>query len=284
MDDSVAVAILTYNRSGALLRCLDSVLAMTHCPVAVFEDAGIDDTAKILGFSESLPFDTRYDAYRSTNEKYGRDVTLFFGRANLGVAKNTNRALHWFMNETKAKVLVICNDDVLALGDFASFYRDALARTGLGLACFCDLPDDMYQGSILPYRGYRLLLKPRIVGMAMAYTRYLVNTVGYYDARFPQYGNEHCEYNNRARMGGFLDVYGVAETCLDIANKHLTHQTVACSVDPKAAAVSHREADKLMQQIADEYGYRGLYRPYALHGVEYAEGCKIDDMPAYAVV
>jgi hypothetical protein len=211
-------------------------------------------------------------------------VDTFFGVRNLGVAKNTNRALRWFMEYTKATTLIICNDDVLAKGDFATFYRQGLARTGLGLACFCDLPDDMYRGSVLPYRGYRLLLKPRMVGMAMAYTRSLVQTIGYYDARFPQYGNEHCEYNNRARLAGFLDVYHTPQTCVDLLHGHLTHQKVECSVNPAAAAESHRIADQLMLKISDEYGHRGFYRPYDLRGVEYAEGCNIDNLPAYTLV
>ena len=188
-----AVAILTYNRLQTLKKVLASV--MTHNRVediAVFEDCGQSDGTRqwLTSTTKKVP---RPDLLATENHLGGGGIKAFLGTDNLGVSGNSNRALKWFMEETTADHLLLCNDDVEFLGDAGRAYSSAHWATNIGLLCFCDFTSPQYKCTPVTYRGVPLKKLSRMTGMVMSITRELVESIGYFDPQFGRFGEEHSQ-------------------------------------------------------------------------------------------
>jgi hypothetical protein len=258
-----AIAILTYRRLTALETCLASV--QTHCPgipVAVFEDCGqTDDTEKYLTDGATLAGqDDSYAADRYV-DPLGRAV--FLGHMNLGVSGNSNRALRWFMEETDCDHLMLCNDDVEFKGHAHEDYAAAHAHHGVGFWCFSDFTSEKYRFAVVIHKGKPVKLLSRMTGIMLSITRQVVETIGYFDDEFV-FGEEHCDYNNRARFAGFIRLNGKDQHCLDIPTKNLAHQEVDSSISPAEKSTFDREASDVMGRASAEYRCRTIYRPYSI--------------------
>lgn len=247
-----------------------------HCSVyktAIFEDCGQrDNTADILqaGRESTYRRDLAAFQYMPKDGPAGFEarfpnVEVYMGETNLGVTGNSNRALRWFMEETDADHLCLCNDDILVHGDFVKFYAQGHQDLGVGLWCFCDFTHhESYRWTSYRVRGYDVKFLPRFTGIMMSITRDLVEKVGYFDAAFGKFGEEHCDYTIRCRFAGGIRLENQDMNCLDLEHKLLAHQDCATSVTGQERRQADMESYQVMQQASQDYRWRHYYRPYRL--------------------
>ena len=254
-----------------------------HCPqyqTAIFEDCGQrDNTEDWLTKGRNLV--PRPDLAATEYEAVYTDIAtdmnwpsarVFMGDRNLGVAGNSNRALKWFM-DGDCDHLVLCNDDMVVNGDFVKFYGQGHKDLSIGLFCFCDFvkaspaisgTPESYKWTTYRWRGYGIKFLPRMTGIMMSITRELVEKVGYFDAEFGKFGEEHCDYTIRCRLAGGIQCEGQDMNCLDLEHEFLGHQDVETSVTGAARRQADSEASTIMRRAAWEYRNRHYYRPYRL--------------------
>lgn len=277
-----AVAVLTFNRVEALQTLLDGLLS--HCaqyPIAIFEDCGqLDATAAFLtherarSADQSLAKELLAEEWELPGQpggaSAGRPYQVFLGSKNLGVAGNSNRALRWFnQRHPDCDHLCLLNDDLHVLGDFVKVYGDAHADIGIGMFCFCDFEGETYRWEnrrVIGRSGalYSLKLMPRMTGIMMSMTRDCTDTIGYFDPRVGLFGEEHCDYTNRARQAMKIAINGQDVGCVDLAHQALAHQEVPTSVSGADRERADAEASQAMALMCSEYPYRHPYRPYLL--------------------
>ena len=274
-----AIAVLTYRRLHALHAMMQGV--EEHCSVyktGIFEDCGQrDKTSSFLrqgrvGEASRDLLATRYvpgDDPMVTNYP---NADVFLGDVNLGVTGNSNRALKWFMDGDWDH-LCLCNDDLLVTGDFVKFYAQAHQDLGVEMFCFCDFTEsspaisgapETYKWTTYRVRGYGVKFLPRFTGIMMSVTRKLVEKIGYFDAEFGKFGEEHCDYTIRARFAGGIRCEGQDMNCLDVEHALLKHQDVATSMVGVARKYADTEAREIMQRASHEYRFRHYYRPFRL--------------------
>lgn len=273
------VAILTYRRRHALEVMLAGL--QEHCghyKTAIFEDAGNrDDTTAWLAAGrtpEPCPElrATKYVQGDLIGSMNALNADVYIGDCNLGVAGNSNRAIKAFM-DTDCDHLLLCNDDLKVTGDFAKFYAAAHQDLGIGMFCYCPFdrassaitgPPSSYKWTTYPLRGYGVKFLPRFTGIMISVTRALVEQIGYFDAEFGKWGEEHSDYTIRARLAGGIRLDGQDMNCLDVEHKLLDYQEVASSVTGIDRQRANAEASFIMQRAAFEYRHRHYYRPFRL--------------------
>ena len=275
-----AIAILTYRRYPALETMMAGLAQ--HCPfypTAIFEDCGQrDNTADMLqkGRQPELRPELMATEYKVPADEGAPvlwpNAQVFMGERNLGVAGNSNRAIKWFMDETDADHLCLCNDDLFVDGDFVKAYAKVHGDLGAGLFCFCDFTGETYRWTTYPWRGYQVKLLPRFTGIMMSITRPLLEKVGYFDAAFGKFGEEHCDFTIRCRLAGGIKLEGQDMNCLDFEHKLLRHQDVETSVQGTSRKRADEEAAAVMRQCSDSYKYRHYYRPFLLMLPKFANG------------
>lgn len=271
---SSAIAIMTYRRIGALQTFLEGIFKRVpvDIPIAIFEDcANFDDTVGYLTKgAEALGYDEELDAdvYRwPVTEAQRYNVTAYVGRRNVGVAGNSNKCIRWFerMPET-VDHLLLCNDDLIVTGNFAEEYKRAHDQLKIGLFCFCPVKlGEEYVGPTVKVLGITVRMVPRMTGPLMSMTRALVKRIGYFDVSLGRFGEDHCDYNNRARFSGFINLRGKTQHCLDIVTTTLDYNyDVRSSVAPTEKKAFDQYANQAMVRISAQYQTRGWYRPYRL--------------------
>lgn len=274
-----AIAILTYRRLYALQAMMQGV--EEHCSVyktGIFEDCGQRDKSsgfltqgRVVELRPEL-MATRYvpgDDPMATNYP---NADIFLGDANLGVTGSSNRALKWFMDGDWDH-LCLCNDDLLVTGDFVKFYAQAHQDLDVEMFCFCDFTEaspaisgtpESYKWTTYRVRGYGVKFLPRFTGIMMSVTRKLVEKIGYFDAEFGKFGEEHCDYTIRARFAGGIRCEGQDMNCLDVEHAFLKHQDVATSMIGMPRKHADAESRQIMQRASFEYRFRHYYRPFRL--------------------
>lgn len=299
-----AVAIITYNRVDALKEILKGLTE--HCPnvpIGIFEDCGQRDGTEafltqkpdlVTLTGTKLDYVERRDllARKYPADHIGKNVESYLGTTNLGVAGNSNRAIKWFSDlGPDFTHLCLCNDDLHVLGDFVNFYAKAHADLEVGMFCFCDFNHPSYQWITVNSRGYRVKLCGRMTGIMMSFTREVIETIGYFDARFGKFGQEHCDYQNRARLSKFINLDSQMQMQLDLEMKPelLRHQEIETSFTGPERKLADIEADKMIQQAANRYGYDPVYRPFYLRVPKNAAdhvglGIPVDNLGNYVLV
>lgn len=309
-----ALAILTYRRLHALTEMLKGVTQhCPHYPLAVFEDCGQrDGTSRAMSLgrkpvprpdllADEMVITPEAAAAALTEEEKLLGVTkafprFFLGTENLGVSGNSNRAIKWFMEETDADHLCLCNDDLHVLGDFVSFYQRGHLDLDVGMFCFCPsggvYSHESYKWVSVRSRGYSVRLMPRITGIMISITRKLIEKVGYFDTRFGKFGEEHCDYTYRCRFAGGIRLDGSDQGCLDLdppsGNPLLTHQEVETSVTGPERTKADQEASAAMRTAASRYAHEHYYRPFSLKNVPFAgtfgkhPGIPVEELKGYA--
>jgi hypothetical protein len=273
-----AIAILTFNRLSALQTSLKTALGSImksgqyKTPIAVFEDCGqADQTRSWLQSANNKPVKrpdllaTHHPLAVSTHPA-PKLVQVFLGTDNLGVAGNSNRAIKWFMDETEADHLLLCNDDVEFVGDAVKAYSTAHDETNIELLCFCDLPGEQFKCTPLVYRGVRLKRLNRMTGMVMSMTRKLVESIGYYDCQFGKFGEDHCDVNIRARYAGHINVHNIQQYSLDIdpIEPVLRHQKVESCIGTNEKPDLDRHAHAVMIEKSKRYPFTNPYVGFSL--------------------
>lgn len=278
-----AVAVLTYNRASVLADMLAGIYEHgldKKYPIAIFDDLSQRDATAAYLNNDAVGHTDRPELMATQYHK-NRNVTAFLGDRNLGVAGNSNRALKWFMEDTDADQLCLCNDDLLVMGDFVEFYGKAHVDLQVGMFGFCDFTHHAsYKWIDVRKRGYIVKICPRMTGIMVSLTRQVVEAIGYFDARFGKFGEEHCDYMNRARLVGFMNLDNMMQTQLDL-HHHLVgepekalikHQEVQTSVTGVERQRADQEASEVMKLVCLEYRYRQPYREFCLHNPRYAGG------------
>lgn len=282
----VAIAVITYRR----LHALKSMLAglEQHCTdhrIAVFEDCGQKDGTEAwlkhgrIGVSVDDIDATQYlEDPGSDAQRNAPFAEVFLGNTNLGVAKNSNRAIKWFMETTNCDVLCLCNDDLVIKGDFAAFYGEAHEKLGIGHFCYCPFTPDnypngeTYRWSTVPYRGYKVKILPRFTGIMMSFTRDILCKIGYFNPSFTQFGNEHCDMTIRARLAGGVQVSGQVVNCLDVEHDLLYFQNIPSSVLGLDRLKADKEAVEVMKGCTASYSTKPVYQPFSLCSTSKAGG------------
>lgn len=273
-----AIAILTYRRLHALRTMMSGV--SVHCPqyqTAIFEDCGQRDATEdflrtgrssaprpdLLAAEYLVPAGTPDAEPVVSNANYPF-ARVFMGDRNLGVTGNSNRAIKWFM-DGDCDHLCLCNDDLTVNGDFVKFYGQAHVDLGVGMFCFCDFTHhESYKWTTYRWRGYGVKFMPRFTGIMISVTRELLDKIGFFDAEFGKFGEEHCDFTIRARMAGGIRCENQDMNCLDVEHELLTHQEVPTSVSGTARRHADAEAGSAMQRAAFEYRHRHYHRPFHL--------------------
>lgn len=301
-----AIAILTYNRLPALQKMLEGL--GRHCgsyPLAVFEDCGSKDETTRWLMQRAHPHlrddgsvAVERDDLLATEFNCGT-FRAFLGKRNLGVAGQSNRALKWFMDETDADQLCLCNDDLEVLGDFPKLYGQAHQDLAVGLFCFNDFWESpTHRWVIARSRGYRVKIFPRMTGIMMSVLRKSVNAAGYFDTRFGRFGEEHCDWTNRLRYTGQIKLDGIDQPCLDIeptlpngnaGPPVLKHQDIPTSMTGAERAQEDAKAVEAIREAALRYMHEPHYRPFTLIWPAYAggsarQGIQTSEMPGYKLV
>lgn len=275
------IAILTYRRLNAICAMMQGV--EQHCSVyktAIFEDCGQrDGTFDYLTKGRS-PLEVRTDLLATLYAPVGGDAgetnypntEVYIGDRNLGVTGNSNRALKWFLDGDWDH-LCLCNDDLFVTGDFVKFYAQAHQDLGTEMFCFCDFteaspaisgPPESYKWTTYRVRGYGVKFLPRFTGIMMSVTRKLVEKIGFFDAEFGRFGEEHCDYTIRARFAGGIRCEGQDMNCLDVEHNLLKHQDVPTSMSGIVRKHADTEARSIMERASFEYRFRHYYRPFRL--------------------
>jgi GT2 family glycosyltransferase len=266
MIGETAIAILSFNR----LHCLkETVLGVQHycrsAKIAIFDDGSENDVVQhLLDDSERLGYSAplNADVYRRDN------IDIYIGTDNLGVAGNSNRALHWFVTQTECEFLCLLNDDLHVLGPFHEMYKAAHEKLGVGLFCFTDFThDNSYIPTLREVNGLRVKVLARLTGIMLAMTRTLVNTIGYFDMRFGYFGEEHCDYTYRAREAGFIDLEGSPCLGVDVcaADSVLRHQVCETSTSgPSRAFDDHYALTEMSRVYPTHYTKPAQFQTFEL--------------------
>ena len=274
-----------------------------HCdyPIAIFEDCGNDGTPGWLKQGRFLLEErdnllaTEYIGPAGDGHMPSPVVKAqaFLGTRNLGVAGNSNRALKWFMDGGWDH-LCLCNDDLLVLGDFVAFYRQAHKDLGPGFFAFNDFWESpTHRWIIARSRGYRIKIFPRMTGIMMSVLRRAVNKVGYFDTRFGKFGEEHTDWTYRMRFAKEVQLDGLDQVCLDVeptlpngqpGRPLLKHQDVETSINGDYRKQCDAEAAIAIKKAAERYPIEHYYRPFSLMSPQLASGLKIEEMPKYLAV
>ena len=288
------IAILTWNRLPVLKTFLDSLQASglsERYPIAVFDDQSLeDDTCGFLGGSfVGHRSDLKADEWTtSTASAPSTTIRAFLGTENLGVSGNSNRALR-FAWEQGWDHICLCNDDLVVSGDFVRFYAEAHSKLGVGMWCYCGLTDESHRWVTIPYNDYKIKMIPRMTGAMMSITRDVIKNIGYFDTRFGKFGEEHCDYTNRARFSGFINLGGQEQQCLDVDQDFLKHQDTPSSISAKAKPRLDAEAAAAIQEASCRYATTSHYRPFRLRWPRFAGtlgqscGIRVDDLTGYAL-
>lgn len=278
-----AIAITTFNRQPVLEEELRGL--HEHCSkysIGIFEDCGNRDSTRAFlkrGCSD-VTWRPELMADQVKSFEGRQNVTAFLGARNLGVSGNSNRAIKWLMDETDAEHFCLINDDLHVNGDFVDFYKQAHADLGVGMFCFCDFTEPTYRWVDIKKRGYNVKLCPRMTGIMMSFTRDMIKAIGYFDAAFGKFGEEHCDFTVRARLSGHISLDGVMQQQIDVHHYRvgepqvelIKHQEVATSMSGSVRKQADAESISAMRAASESYRHRHLYRPFLLNLPKYAGG------------
>jgi len=115
----------------------------------------------------------------------------------------------------------------------------------------------------------------------------LTTTTGNYVVQ--GYASKNCDFTNRARLAGCINIDGAAQHCLDVDNALLRHQEVASSMSGLERQKCDIEAEAVMQKISQEYGFKHYHRPFCLRlpklaGAYSGAGIPVEQLPGYTQV
>ena len=272
-----AIAILTYRRVESLKLILGQVTEWCKdAPIAIFEDCGqIDETEEFLARGAQFirrDFGYECDVYEKTIN--GCKVEIFLSHENCGVCGNSNKAIKWFMKNTTADHLCLCNDDITIEGPFHKSYAEAHEKLAVGMFCFTDFDGESFKYATVKAKGIGIKLMTRMTGIMMSFTRKVVDRIGYYDAFNFTFGQEHCDYTNRARLSGFITLNGVIQHCLDIVCPFIHHQEVDSSLTDAEKTKYNADADTMIEIVGNRRYTMDPYVPYSSGRVSRVAGAR----------
>ena len=153
------------------------------------------------------------DIVKYLNKYYDTNIKISFGKeARVGIAKNKNRNINYFLNKTKAKYLILIDDDLCfhkpgMLKDLEEVLEVNNINHVTGFWSEKGRLNDLIQLSGLPWhqdfpveaQGHKITWHKGCQGVLQVYTRKCIETIGYYDNDLKgKYGYEHDIHSSRA--------------------------------------------------------------------------------------
>lgn len=183
---------MTFRRLHAVRPFLESLASsgiIGKYPIAIFEDCGnADSTAEWLTTGAEAK---GYDAELHADHFLRPDgIEVFIGRRREGVMGQSNKAIRWF-ERSGHDHLCLCNDDMLATGDFVEEYAKGHKHLNVGYLTYCGYSDEVHKAALAKHRGMPIRIITRMVGAMTSMTLDVVKTVGYFDDRYGLFGEEH---------------------------------------------------------------------------------------------
>lgn len=201
ISNGVGVGILSYNRFNSIKRCIDSILKNT-------------DLGKVTVFvSDDSSDDQRTIEYLDKLSASNASIVVIKNDVRLGIAGNTNRLLRCL---SRFKYGILLNDDVEIMSSgWADFYVEAMKKTSMHHFIYRE--PNVYGaklGTNVNVRGLDLRVvdeKPH--GAVLAFTKEMVNKIGYFDESYGIYGMEHVDWSTKVyesgiQPKGYFDVRG----------------------------------------------------------------------------
>jgi GT2 family glycosyltransferase len=199
ISNNIGVGILSYNRPRSLKRLIDSIIRYTdlsRTTIFVSDDGSTD--SELLKYLNDLAETQKFCIIKNTE--------------NIGIAGNSNRLIQCL---ARFKYCLLLNDDIEILEDgWDHFYFDVMNKMSMEHFIFrqpgiysADLGVQIQYNNVSLYKSDS---KPQ--GAALAFMGKSIQTVGYFDESYGQYGMEHVDWSmrffetKRNTLDGFYDV------------------------------------------------------------------------------
>lgn len=186
----VLIGIITYNRLSLLRQCLNSIYRNNeeeYSEIVVSDDGDSEETISFL------------------QEEAEMERLHFITKPRGGVARNSNRILNYFLNETNAKYLFLLNDDIQITKASPSCFRRyirAYEDTGIEHFSYLDQSAPHKVFSVVVINNHVIKESRSGDGCFMFFTRKAIETLGGFDIEFGLYGCEHADMSRRASFAG----------------------------------------------------------------------------------
>lgn len=191
IDVETVIGVITYNRPFLLRSCVESIYraGKSNAQIYVSDDGSNSETLDFL------------------DEENKKENLIFTSNQRGGVARNSNRVLNFFINETNAQYLFLLNDDIqIVKSDPTCFdiYIEASNRTKIEHFSYLDKYASHKVFNWRHVNGYTIKESKVGDGCFMFFTRKAIETLGGFDFNFGIYGCEHSDMTRRASFAGFL--------------------------------------------------------------------------------
>ena len=181
----LGVGITTYRRRELLERLIKNLMLHTKhdFELIVADDGSNDDTLAAL---QKL------------------QVSYITGN-NRGVAWNKNRALYYLNNRIKCDIIILLEDDTIPSVDAweQDWIEAALKYGHINLAGHW-FKEKFFAGHGTPASPISCFSSS---GQCVAFSRKVIERIGFFDSRFGRYGFEHVEHSQRCIRFGFGGIY-----------------------------------------------------------------------------
>lgn len=227
LEVKIGIAISAYNRADEVSELVTSINAMTSqiYSLVVCDDGSTDDTVARCA---------------------ALNVPVITGQ-NAGIAWNKNRGLYWLLNNTNADTIIIIEDDMIATSvGWDTNWTKAVQKWGhanwADAHYMEDRKDRVLRGSGTCEDPF---LAKVLTGCCMAFSRTVLEEVGYLDPRFKGYGFEHIEMSRRLRR------LGKGIEAVNIGNGHIDEFYVSISGGLEMKNI-HSTSDKSLRKQNEE--------------------------------
>jgi GT2 family glycosyltransferase len=244
---TVGIGVTTYNRLPLLKAFVEAVRANTRAAwdLVIADDGSTD----------------------GTQEWCADEGLSMVGGTHKGIAGNKNRCLYTLMRHSMAGVLILFDDDCypvlegwdevwVAAAERWGHVNALHPRTAAAVRAGQEV-DDIMGGLGTAEAPYEC---KRISGICIASSRPALCRVGFFDARFGEYGHEHSEWTLRFHRLGYgrsrRELNGV-ETNINLMLEHGLGFSDVKSVSDKSSVHHHRA---LMDELKREGTYRLPWR------------------------
>jgi len=179
----IGLGIITYNRKDCLIQCINSIRqtdAFLLSKIIVADDASTDGTAEWL--------------------EQQKDIISVLGRKNVGIARNSNRALSLLRNVDYGFLI---NDDVkFNKPGWVRKYVNAMIKSPYHHFGFMGGQLGINLVKVETRRGVKISFHNQMMGSFLTFTKKVLERVGGFNAHYGKYGFEHSEWTERISLAG----------------------------------------------------------------------------------
>lgn len=183
--DMISVVIPTYNRSSMLKDCLFSLRdqSIDDYEVIVVDDGCNDDTKNVF-------------------ESIKRKDFKYFRQENKGPAAARNLGIR----NSKGKIIAFTDDDCVVDKDWLKAIKETLKNDIKCVKGQTNVLNTEYEFSI-DLKKYIYISKKQSATNNIAYSRDVLDKIGWFDEKFPFAAGEDTDLICRFRLGGYKKLY-----------------------------------------------------------------------------